>query len=117
MAHHQRTKYTTHMKLRYEKTMVHNPTLLLRKAGYVPFTDPKTGKESFTLRLQSGFYPRFHLYVKEDGDAYIFDLHLDQKQPSYGGSHMHNGEYDGPVVEAEIGRIDRWVKYLATQSE
>lgn len=98
------------MNLRYPKSQVLNPLDILRKAGYAPFTDPKTGSESFVLRLTSGFYPRFHLYLNDKGDEIEFSLHLDQKKPSYGTNHMHSGEYDGPTVEKEMARIEKWIK-------
>ncbi|MBU1126605.1 MAG: hypothetical protein ABH826_05590 [Patescibacteria group bacterium] len=103
------------MELRYNKSQITNPLVILRKAGYAPFIDPKTGSESFTLRLTANFYPRFHLYLNEKDDDLIFSLHLDQKKPSYGTNHMHSGEYDGPTVEREMTRIKKWIQ--ATISE
>jgi hypothetical protein len=100
------------MQLRYPKSRLSNPTNILRRAGYSFFRDPRTGKESYVLRLQSGYYPRFHLYLKDDNDHIILDLHLDQKKPSYKGTAMHSGEYDGPVVAEELARIDRWAQHL-----
>ncbi len=55
--------------------------------------------------MGSGHYPRFHIYIKREDDKIVLDLHLDQKQASYAGSHMHNAEYDGEVVESEIKRL------------
>ena len=98
------------MELKYSKTRVQNPLAILRKAGYSPFTDPKTGSESFVLRLSSGFYPRFHLYLNDKGKDIEFSLHLDQKKPSYKGTRMHGGEYDGPTVEKEMERIRKWIE-------
>jgi len=37
----------------------------------------------------------------------VINLHLDQKQPGYGGQARHNGEYDGPVVAAEAARLQQ----------
>lgn len=54
-------------------------------------------------------FPRYHVYVIEQGDEVIFDLHLDQKRPSYEGSSMHAGEYDGTAVEREAERIRKFV--------
>ncbi len=99
------------MKISYDRSLVQNPLVVLRSAGYQPFTDPVSHKESFILRLTSGFYPRFHVYVKEQGSELIIDLHLDQKKPSYAGSRMHGGEYDGPTVEKEMKRIQGWVNH------
>lgn len=97
------------MKVAYDKTVLRNPLAVLRKAGYSHFVDPNTGGESFVLRLTSEFYPRFHLYVEEKHDEITFNLHLDQKKPSYGTSHAHSGEYEGPTIEKEMRRIDGWV--------
>ncbi len=81
------------------------PTVILRRAGYVPFRDPNTGESSFTRRLGTHFYPRFHVYLEEGQADLKISIHLDQKQPSYGGNRKHNGEYDGPTVTAECDRI------------
>lgn len=99
------------MDLILQKSQIGNPLDALRRAGYFPFRDPKTGDESFVCRLGVDFYPRFHLYVKEGGDSLNFSLHLDQKQASYGGSHMHNGEYEGENIEKEIERLRGWLLY------
>lgn len=82
-----------------------NPEQFLRRAGYGYFRDRRSGKESFSRRLGSGVFPKLHMYVDEHDNQIIFDLHLDQKQPSYGGSRMHNAEHDGEVVENEIKRL------------
>ncbi|MBT3230434.1 hypothetical protein HN358_01450 [Candidatus Uhrbacteria bacterium] len=99
------------MKASFQTLHVPNPLAVLRKAGYSPFVDPRTKNESFILRLTSGFYPRFHLYLKKSADKVTFDLHIDQKKPGYGGGHMHNAEYDSPVVEKELMRITGWVNW------
>jgi len=81
----------------------------LRKAGYAYIHSRHTGKGSYVRRLGSGFYPRLHMYAQEQGEKLIFDLHLDQKQPSYKGSHAHNAEYDGVVVEGEVARLRQMI--------
>ncbi len=61
---------------------------------------------SFERRLNRGSdFPRFHAYVEEDGDKSTISLHLDAKAPSYQGTSAHAGEYEGPLVEAELARI------------
>jgi len=100
------------MDIRLPRAQVGNPLEALRKAGYSPFRDPKSGEFSFVCRLGPDFYPRFHLYLKEDDRFTTFSLHLDQKHVSYAGSHMHNGEYDGERVEQEMARIQGWVAYI-----
>ena len=91
------------------KFFIPNPTdtprNLLRRCGYAEFNDPNTGGTSYVRRLSSNFYPRYHVYTTEEKTQVIIDLHVDQKQPSYQGSHMHAGEYDGELVEREVNRI------------
>ena len=83
-----------------------HPRTLIRRAGYAEFIDPRTGEASFVRRLRGGtFYPRFHVYVQERANGVHVRLHLDQKKPSYEGSHAHSGEYDGPAVAREMERI------------
>lgn len=87
--------------------------MIMRKAGYAYFRDPKTGSDSFVKRLYGGFYPRLHLYLKEEGQYLTFNLHLDQKQASYkGADHMHNADYDGEIVTQEIARIKQIILSL-----
>ncbi len=94
------------MKLILEKDKLNMaPEQFLRKAGYNYIRDNRRGQDSHVRRLGRGFYPRFHMYAKENESQVIFNLHIDQKQPSYAGSHMHNAEYDGEVVETEIERL------------
>ncbi len=79
---------------------------LIRRAGYAEFRDPNTGETSYVRRLQpGGFYPRFHVYLKEGNEGLTVALHLDQKKPSYGVGHAHSGEYAGVAVENEAARI------------
>lgn len=54
-------------------------------------------------------FPRYHVYIEEKDQEVIFDLHLDQKRPSYEGSRMHAGEYDGTAVEREAEKIQKFV--------
>ncbi len=97
------------MKRAFPKLPVASPLAVLRKAGYSPFTDPNTREESFVLRLSGDFYPRMHLYVEDSGANWSFNLHIDQKKPSYAGTSKHAGEYDGPTVEREMERLTKWV--------
>jgi len=95
------------MKLQINKNDLSASTaLFLRQAGYVFIVDRQSGQESFARRLSRDFYPRFHLYVALEGDAVVFNLHLDQKRPIYRGApHAHNAEYEGEVVAREIERL------------
>ena len=94
------------MKITVDKNKFNiNAEQFLRRNGYAFIVDRRRGKESFVRRMGSGHYPRFHVYIKREENKIIFDLHLDQKQASYAGSHMHNAEYDGVRVEGEISRL------------
>ena len=87
------------------KNIQENIVSIARELGYL-IIDTKTGGEyNLVRKLALDNYPRFHIYVKQQGDNYIFSLHLDQKQPSYKGAHAHSGEYFGPVVDEEGERI------------
>ncbi|MFH0892597.1 MAG: hypothetical protein V1867_07550 [Candidatus Falkowbacteria bacterium] len=85
----------------------------MRHAGYAPHLD------SFVRRLTRLDYPRFHVYLKEEKDRVIINLHLDQKKPSYAGSgaHAHSGEYDGELVAGEMARLKNLlIEILDTQN-
>lgn len=98
------------MKLIIDKNQLNEaPEIFLRHAGYGFIYDRRSGQSSFVRRLGGGFYPRFHMYIEENDKQVIFNLHLDQKQPSYAGAHAHNAEYEGEVVEQEIQRLKQLV--------
>lgn len=81
---------------------------LMRRSGYALLgQDPNTAELSFAKRAGGGDYPRFHAYVKKEGGTIRISLHLDQKKPSYAGSHAHSGEYDGELVGGEMERIKK----------
>jgi hypothetical protein len=78
----------------------------MRKLGYhFRERDKKKSEIIFIRPLERNGYPRFHLYLKINEDRVIFNLHLDQKKPTYKGSPAHSAEYEGKVVEEEIERI------------
>jgi len=102
------------MKLILNKNQLNeSPEMFLRHAGYGYIRDSRRDAESFVRRLGSGFYPRLHMYVEENNSQIIFNLHLDQRQPSYAGSHMHNAEYDGAAVEQEIARLKNFLSQIS----
>ena len=89
------------------KNINDNVVAVARQLGYLIIDTKDNGEYNLVRRLDIDNYPRFHVYLKQQGSNYIFSLHLDQKKPSYGykGVHAHNGEYFGPVVEKEEDRI------------
>ena len=81
---------------------------LMRKISYHFLGRIAENEEmNFVRPLTRNRYPRFHIYLKKDQNkkTLIFNLHLDQKKPSYKGSHAHSGEYEGLAVEQETERI------------
>ena len=81
---------------------------LVRKIGY-RVNSSSRGEFNCIRPVQGSDYPRFHLFIEEDEDKFIFKLHLDQKKPSYSGSSAHSGEYEGRVVEEEAEKIKKIV--------
>ena len=75
---------------------------IVRRAGYGFIHDQRSGKDSYMRRLTGDYYPRFH---------------LDQKRASYQGNHMHNAEYDGPLVVGEVERLKQVVIGLIDQQQ
>lgn len=81
-----------------------NPRNLLRRASYGEHLGHEA-QVSYVRRMSGADYPRFHVYLEESPRGLSINLHIDQKKPSYQGSHAHAGEYDGPLVEQELDRI------------
>jgi hypothetical protein len=82
-----------------------NVVNVARAIGYLIIDTRENGEYNLVRKLTGENYPRFHVYLRQAGDRLVFSLHLDQKKPSYAGSHAHSGEYDGPLIENEADRI------------
>lgn len=94
------------MKLNLETNKIAiNPAQFMRQAGYGYLQGRDGG--SFVRTFGRSPYPRFHAYLEDRGEIAVVNLHLDQKQPGYGGQARHNGEYDSPTVMAEINRLEQ----------
>ena len=76
---------------------------LMRKLGYHPLQNGK----SYSRRIQSREFPRFHIYLKEKDNNLEFSIHLDQKANCYQGQTAHSGDYEGSVLEGEKERINK----------
>jgi len=108
------------MKFSLKGPFQENVYNLMRKIGY-HFQRKNEEKSEFIFVRPARGYPRFHLYLKTEGeesklssspfadarenDNLVFNLHLDQKRPIYKGAPAHSGEYEGEVVEKEEERI------------
>ena len=90
----------------------------LRQCGYAEISNPHKNNEiSYARSLDPGrFSPRFHIYTEETGHGMQINLHLDAKKPSYEGTAAHSGEYEGPAVEQEAGRIKQISEKFLSQS-
>ena len=87
------------------KNIQKNIVGVARELCYVIIDTKDNAEYNLVRKLNYDNYPRFHAYVTQHGQDFEFSLHLDQKRPIYEGTHAHNGEYFGPVVEAEADRI------------
>ena len=86
----------------------------MRNAGYAPERASHTTsntKSKFHRLLGGRPYPKFHLYcaLSADAKSATLNLHLDQKKPSYKGTHAHAAEHDGAIVKAEVRRIQSFL--------
>lgn len=93
------------MKLFLEKKNIVNTRGFMRSCGYAELHDARTGTTSYAKSLSGRAYPRFHVYLDEQEQQLVVNLHLDQKQASYEGHTAHSGEYGGDLVEQEGKRI------------
>lgn len=94
------------MRIKVEGPLRENPRVAMRMASYAENVSRRTGDVSYVRRLGGGEYPRFHVYVDQEGEGLRIKIHLDQKQASYQGHTAHSGEYeDSGVVEQEAARL------------
>ncbi len=77
---------------------------LVRRLGYKPMGYTPQN-ELNCVRPLGGNYPRFHIYAKEETRVIVFNIHLDQKKPSYEGTPAHGGDYESDTVRQEVERI------------
>ena len=81
-----------------------NPHGLIKRTNYhFQCEDQRKSKFNFTRPARD--YPKFHLFLKIIGENLAFNIHLDQKKPSYGKFTAHSGEYDAEIIETEAQRI------------
>ncbi len=96
------------MKVIFERAQIADPEKFIRRCGYGQHKT-RNGQVSYVKRVHGDWYPRFHVYILEEKDKVVFNLHLDQRAPVYEGVTAHAGEYDGEVVEREGARIKDFV--------
>ena len=94
------------MKLLIKKEdLVFTPEKHLQMAGYATVRRDRNNEKNFVRRLGKGYYPRFHVYLKDKSESIELSLHLDQKKPSYSGVRAHNADHDGETLEEEYARV------------
>lgn len=96
------------MQLIFPIDKISDPERFIRRCGYGQHRG-RVGETSYVKRVHHDWYPRFHIYIKKQGDNFVFNLHLDQRAPVYAGVTAHAGEYDGEVVEREGERIKGFI--------
>lgn len=79
----------------------------MRHIGYAPEISRTSDQLRFHRLIAGRPYPKFHIYcsLSDDKKSATLNLHLDQRAPSYKGTHAHSGEYDGDLIETEAARI------------
>lgn len=90
---------------------------LMRRLDYQLDRKNKSNEKAFYRRMRSSRFPRFHIYIAEKEDRWIFKLHLDQKPNAYQGQAAHGGEYEGPKVEEEANRIKHGVAAILKEEK
>ena len=93
------------MKITISKSQISNTELAIRRCGYGRLSSRMSREVSYVRRIRRDLYPRFHVYIKTEGERVVLNLHLDQRAPVYAGVTAHAGEYEGEVVEREGERI------------
>lgn len=89
---------------------------IMRRLGYGEQVT-KRGQVSFVRRVSGERFPRYHAYVEDMDKGMIVNLHIDQKEASYEGTHAHAGEYEGPLVTREMERIIASVSQMSRMPE
>lgn len=82
-----------------------NEQHIMRRCGYMPWRDPRSGESSYIRRLGAGYYPRFHIKVKRHNSSVIFDLHLDSRRPMHKKGIRTYEDEESVVVSSEADRI------------
>ncbi len=86
-----------------------NEKYIMRKCGYMPWRDPRSGETSYIRRLGTGYYPRFHIKAKRMGSQIIFDLHLDSRRPMHKIGIRTYEDEESRIVSSEADRIKAYI--------
>ena len=83
----------------------YNEAHIMRRSGYKPWRDPRSGGSSFIRRLGRSYYPRFHVKTRREANNLIIDLHLDARRPLHRKGVRSYEDEESRVVQAEAARI------------
>jgi hypothetical protein len=86
-----------------------NDKYLMRKCGYMPWRNPRSGETSYIRKLGGGYYPRFHIKVRKMGSRLIFDLHLDSRRPMHKIGIRTYEDEESRIVSSEADRIKKFI--------
>lgn len=79
---------------------------VMRRAGYKPWRDPRSGSESYIRRMGASFYPRFHARAAHDSSPnVVLDLHFDWRRPMHRAGIRSTENEESEVVQKEAERI------------
>ncbi len=95
------------MYIKFNSALLTNLEKFIRRCSYTQIKD-RRDKISYIRRLGPFHYPRFHIHILKNS----FNLHLDQKAPSYPGAPVHNAEYESEAVKKEAERIKQFLTNL-----
>lgn len=78
----------------------------MRKIGYIPWRDPRSGQTAYIRRMGASYYPRFHARPQYDqNNNFILDLHFDWRRPMHKIGIKSTEGQESDVVQQEIARI------------
>jgi len=89
---------------------------ILRRFGYGELRK-WDGTISYAKRVSSANFPRYHAYIEDKPEGLQINLHVDQKEATHEGVHAHSGEYDGPLVEAEMQYFAKAIEFLKQERD
>ena len=101
------------MDIVHNKELKQNSYTILRQAGYIPIRDRQSGKDSYVLKIHGAHYPRFHLYVEQEGKTQTkWHMHFDKKEHGW-SERRHDTDYDSREVKDEAARLLRWLGHYS----
>lgn len=92
------------MKAKFKERPQYPAHVFMRTVGYAKYVNGE-GIESYVRRVSGFDFPRFHVYIEDQAEHMTLSIHIDHKAHTYDGVKAHSGEYQGSLIEHELGRI------------